>query len=161
MIQVTWEILWKKVFSVMLTNILGNQPPFSNIYLLQWGNQLGCHLPFVLQANSDMLVKIHMDAMFFSFWWIIHEPMTCRKLFVSSLLVPPCSRPPPCKIIVAYSTSNHRLVIELDWWLTNPISRHKILYQFYCKNASENDTLLVNVPPSTLLEIGFHPYVKM
>lgn len=64
---------------------------------------------------------------------------------------------PQHKIIGTYYTSNHSLAIEIDMWLTIPISRDiKILYQFYYENMLEmRHTMCWNVFYTTSLDIGF------
>ena len=45
--------------------------------------------------------------------------------------------PPQRKIIVTYRSLNHRLVIEIGWWLTIPISRDDRVCHFWSYNVVE------------------------
>ena len=51
--------------------------------------------------------------------------------------------PTQCKIIVAYRTSNHKLAIEIKWWLTIPLFGDNRLYHFCSYNTIENETRFV------------------
>ena len=67
------------------------------------------------------------------------------------------------KIIVVYRTPNHRLAIVTWRWTTIPISADTKLSHFCSYNAVENEThsvLECSLYNITLLEIGFHHYLK-
>ena len=62
---------------------------------------------------------------------------------------------PQCKIIIAYSTPNHRLANEIEWWSTIPISRDNILCHVCSYNVVETrHTLYWSIPYITSLEMS-------
>ena len=60
------------------------------------------------------------------------------ELYLKQLLTPP-----PHKIIAAYCTPNHKLVINIGRWTTIPISRETTLCHFWSCNALENEAHFV------------------
>ena len=80
------------------------------------------------------------------------------ELYMKQSSTPPQQR----KIVVAYRTSNHRLVIETGQWSSVPISRDNVVCHFYSCNAIEIEAHFVfKCPYITPLEISFHQSLRI